>query len=247
MGDRVGQEYVIIGAANMDDTLLEEDLIDDSLVTGNFPRRGGPQAGRRKGKASSENTRVPNVGTDSPSSRARQSASRSSTPISNKKASAGWGEDEESEGGGGDVEMFGGASKFTFDDNPHDDEVDLRRSGSDDNMPIIPDLDDQREEDMLTQVANAPTSVGGRVETLRELEKDMKKSFGATLRESGIDLSLLATHIYEPAVVSEEMNPWTWDTLFTSVSSELRTLDEKNGGVQAAPVVPSNKQITAAK
>lgn len=220
------------------DNMLEEDLLDDSLLTGNFPRRGGPHAGRRKDLAStSANTRVPDVSKEQgsqdrlPSRSSNKAGSETNSPVVNKKkASKGWGADDSTSVLG---DMSGGASQFNAEQDKSDDDSDgigLRRKGSLDDMPVIPDLQDQVKEDMLAVVADAPASTSGRIQTIRSLDQDMKQSMGTSLRESGIDVSMLASFIHEPAVVKEEMIPWTWDTLFTEVASQIRNIDEKAAG-----------------
>ena len=42
-------------------------------------------------------------------------------------------------------------------------------------IPVIPDLDDVQEEDMVTQVAAPPTVQVNRVATYRELDNDLLK------------------------------------------------------------------------
>ncbi|KAJ8321207.1 hypothetical protein KUTeg_001241 [Tegillarca granosa] len=76
---------------------------------------------------------------------------------------------------------------------------------SDTDIPVIPDLEDQQEEDMGTKIAVAPNVAVNRVATYRELDNDL-------LRQA--------------AFLTLEDKPWDWDRLFTEVTSELLTQTE---------------------
>ncbi|XP_075224895.1 intraflagellar transport 43 [Lycorma delicatula] len=106
---------------------------------------------------------------------------------------------------------------------------------SDDDIPLIPDLDELQDEEMLTQVARAPSVVGSKVASFTELDSDlMKKSAFSTLDD--INLGIISCHLYPEDDVKEDDCKWTWDLLFTEVASDLRTEweDESNPDVDVA-------------
>ncbi|XP_030854215.1 intraflagellar transport protein 43 homolog isoform X4 [Strongylocentrotus purpuratus] len=94
---------------------------------------------------------------------------------------------------------------------------------SDDDMPVIPDLDDVQEEDMATQIAAPPSVPVNRVITYRELDNDLLKHSQLLTLDNEIDLKLLSKALSAESEVMEEDKPWDWDHLFTEVSSELQT------------------------
>nr|XP_054758243.1 intraflagellar transport protein 43 homolog isoform X2 [Lytechinus pictus] len=102
-------------------------------------------------------------------------------------------------------------------------ESNSRAQDSDDDMPVIPDLDDVQEEDMATQIAAPPSVPVNRVITYRELDNDLLKHSQLLTLDNEIDLKLLSKSLSAESEVMEEDKPWDWDHLFTEVSSELQT------------------------
>nr|CAD7198064.1 unnamed protein product [Timema douglasi] len=98
---------------------------------------------------------------------------------------------------------------------------DDKRDDSEDDIPVIPDLDDLQDDQLDSQVAVAPSVAVNRVATYKELDSDLlKHSAFATLDD--INLQLLTKRLNLEADVKEPDEVWTWDLLFTEVSSELR-------------------------
>merc|ERR1712156_1247500 len=100
--------------------------------------------------------------------------------------------------------------------------ADIGGIGSDDEegMPIIPDLDDVRDEDMAFTVADAPSVAVNRVATYKELDNDLLKHVAfATLDD--IDLKLLTKRMAPESALKEPDDPWNWDVVFAEVSGEL--------------------------
>merc|ERR1719225_334687 len=94
-------------------------------------------------------------------------------------------------------------------------------SDDEDDGPLIPDLDDVRDEDMAFQVADAPSVAVNRVATYKELDSDLLKHVAfATLED--IDLTVLTNCMAPEAALKEPDETWTWDMLFTDVSSQLQ-------------------------
>ncbi|XP_022331567.1 intraflagellar transport protein 43 homolog [Crassostrea virginica] len=116
---------------------------------------------------------------------------------------------------------------FEFDDErlrPHSPD---REDESDNDIPVIPDLEDQQEEDMSTKIAVAPNVAVNRVATYRELDHDLQKQAAFLTLDNEIDLKLLTKSLSADADLLEEDKPWDWDRLFTEVTSELFTQTEQ--------------------
>lgn len=91
---------------------------------------------------------------------------------------------------------------------------------SDDEIPVIPDLDDLQEDELASQIAKAPSVVINRVATYKELDSDLfKHAAFATLDD--MNLRLLTKRLNLEADIKEPDSCWTWDLLFTDVASDL--------------------------
>ncbi|KAG9417190.1 hypothetical protein AC1031_001579 [Aphanomyces cochlioides] len=106
----------------------------------------------------------------------------------------------------------------------------------------IPDLEEEeREPDITTQIADAPRNTARMVQSLKELERDVKYSLPAT---SGVDLQILTSFLIPQKAVLEEDEEWTFDSLLRDVFQELqKELDDKDNqdegeGNPAAVKVP---------
>ena len=133
-----------------------------------------------------------------------------------------------------------GVSKFSADD---DDGPSSGRGGgrgrddsSDDgDMPVIPDLDDNNDEDDMTaQIAAPPSLKVGRVQTINELDRDLQKfsGFYSAMDEAdrNMNLKLLTKALAPQEDIQEDDKPWVWDRLFTEVSSALQAEWTENDG-----------------
>merc|ERR1712130_201196 len=78
---------------------------------------------------------------------------------------------------------------------------------SDDDLPIIPDLEEVEQEDLAMKIAEAPSVAVNRVATYKELDTD---------------LTVLTNCMAPEAALKEPDETWTWDMLFTDVSSQLQ-------------------------
>lgn len=92
---------------------------------------------------------------------------------------------------------------------------------SDTDIPVIPDLEEQQDDDMTVKVAIAPNVAVNRVATYRELDNDLLRQAAFTTLDNDIDLKLLTKNLSTEADLIEEDKPWDWDRLFTEVTSEL--------------------------
>lgn len=97
---------------------------------------------------------------------------------------------------------------------------------SDTDIPVIPDLEDQQEEDMGTKIAVAPNVAVNRVATYRELDNDLLRQAAFLTLDNEIDLKLLTKSLSTEVDLIEEDKPWDWDRLFTEVTSKLLTQTE---------------------
>ncbi|GFO48296.1 intraflagellar transport protein 43 homolog [Plakobranchus ocellatus] len=102
------------------------------------------------------------------------------------------------------------------------------KDDSDNDIPVIPELEEQQEEDLTSKVASAPNVAINRVATYRELDNDLLKQAAFLTLDNDIDLKLLTKGLSPIEDIIEEDKPWDWDRLFTEVSSDLRTEWEKS-------------------
>ncbi|KAH9092951.1 hypothetical protein Ae201684P_008617 [Aphanomyces euteiches] len=86
--------------------------------------------------------------------------------------------------------------------------------------------EEEREPDITTQIADAPRNTARVVQSLKELERDVKYSLPAT---SGVDLQILTSFLIPQKAVLEEDEEWTFDSLLRDVFQELqKELDDKD-------------------
>lgn len=97
-----------------------------------------------------------------------------------------------------------------------------------DDIPVIPDLDDVHEDDIAQQIAAPPSVQVTRVATYKELDTDFQKHAGLLTLDGEIDLKLLGSALAPESEVFEEDKVWEWDRVFTEVASQLQTEWEKN-------------------
>ncbi|XP_008056336.1 intraflagellar transport protein 43 homolog [Carlito syrichta] len=91
---------------------------------------------------------------------------------------------------------------------------------AEDDIPVIPDLEELQEEDFAQQVAVPPSVQINRVMTYRDLNNDLLK-YSAFQTLNDIDLKILTQVLAPEQEVREEFVAWDWDRLYTEVSSEL--------------------------
>lgn len=96
------------------------------------------------------------------------------------------------------------------------------KEDSDDDIPVIPDLDDIQDEDLTTQIASTPSVNLNKVAAYKELDSDLfKHSAFGTL--DNINLQLLTKCLRPENDIKEVDEPWNWDLLFTDIASELHS------------------------
>ncbi|EDL02897.1 intraflagellar transport protein 43 homolog isoform 2 [Mus musculus] len=109
----------------------------------------------------------------------------------------------------------------------------------DDDIPVIPDLEDVQEEDFVLQVASPPSIQVNRVMTYRDLDNDLMKYSAFQTLDGEIDLKLLTKVLAPEHEVREDDVGWDWDHLYTEVSSELLTEWDLLRAEKEDPVGPS--------
>ncbi|XP_026464483.1 intraflagellar transport protein 43 homolog A-like [Ctenocephalides felis] len=99
---------------------------------------------------------------------------------------------------------------------------DIRNDESDSEIPVIPDLDDL-EDDILSLSINDIDNIHSKTTAYRELNTDVIQQgvYDMVSCLDGVDLSVLIRFLQEENDIIESDEPWTWDSLFTEVTSSL--------------------------
>ncbi|TYZ68069.1 hypothetical protein PybrP1_013078 [[Pythium] brassicae (nom. inval.)] len=98
----------------------------------------------------------------------------------------------------------------------------------------IPDLEEEeREPDITTQVAEAPRNTTRGVQSLKELEKDIKFALPSSAA-CGVDLHLLSSVLCPEKAVAEADDNWTFDSLLNEVSQEMQKDADEREELQKA-------------
>jgi len=93
---------------------------------------------------------------------------------------------------------------------------------------MIPDLDEDESEDITLQVAAAPKAVARRVQSLQQLDHDIKYTLPSG---GGLDLSFLTAALVPPAMVEEDDALWDFDSLLQQVTQEFNAAGERKAVV----------------
>jgi len=138
----------------------------------------------------------------------------------------GWGsptKDEESGGGG---KPRADEEEDEEDDVPRGRRRNLRDIEEDETemVMMIPDLEEDESEDITLQVAAAPRSVARRVQSLQQLDHDLKYAIPSG---GGLDLGFLTASLVPPSMVQDEDTTWDFDSLLQQVTQEFTAEAEK--------------------
>ncbi|XP_050464546.1 intraflagellar transport protein 43 homolog B [Cataglyphis hispanica] len=98
----------------------------------------------------------------------------------------------------------------------------VEKEEQEDDIPVIPDLDEIQEDNISSDIASAPTINANRMTAYEELDTDLVKNAAFTSLD-GISLSLLADKLYNENLVKEPDEVWNWNLLFTQISSEINS------------------------
>mmetsp|Transcript_12331 Transcript_12331/g.28860 ORF Transcript_12331/g.28860 Transcript_12331/m.28860 type:complete len:144 (-) Transcript_12331:199-630(-) len=96
---------------------------------------------------------------------------------------------------------------------------------------IIPDLDEEEAEDLTAQVAVAPKNLARRVQSLQQLDHEIKYTLPSG---GGLDLSILTASLVPPEMVQEADATWEFDTLLQEVTQEFTAEMERKAEDAAA-------------
>ncbi|KAG5310636.1 PREDICTED: intraflagellar transport protein 43 homolog B [Acromyrmex echinatior] len=102
----------------------------------------------------------------------------------------------------------------------------IEKEEQEDDIPVIPDLDEIQEDNISSDIASAPTVNANRVTAYEELDTDLVKNAAYTSLD-GVSLSLLADKLYNENLVKEPDEVWNWNLLFTQISSEINSETQK--------------------
>ncbi len=98
---------------------------------------------------------------------------------------------------------------------------------SDDVMPLIPDIDEVRDQELIQQTAKAPTLQVNQLISFQELDKNALKNSVFTSLD-GIDLTPLTNFCLTESQVKEEDITWNWDNLMSDITSKLMKDNNSN-------------------
>ena len=98
-----------------------------------------------------------------------------------------------------------------------------------DDIPVIPDLEEEEDEVIEADIANAPKAQARRMSSIRELDLDIKLSLRdhVSAGVDWIDLSLLTSSLAPQQNVGEPDIPWDFEDLFERVAQEIHAEDDK--------------------
>lgn len=102
----------------------------------------------------------------------------------------------------------------------------IEKEQEEDDIPVIPDLDEIQEDNISSEIASAPIVNANRVTAYEELDTDLVKNAAYTSLD-GVSLSLLADKLYNENLVKEPDEVWNWNLLFTQISSEINSETQK--------------------
>ncbi|KAM0731665.1 Intraflagellar transport protein 43-like protein B [Formica fusca] len=174
-----------------------------------------PRLGRRAGQ---NNLQEENRSDDDPLESPISLSSGKSVPMQRpivppRSRKTGWGD-----------ELKSGKSKMTS--NIVEQERFRAVEKEEDDIPVIPDLDEIQEDNIPSEIASAPTINANRMTAYEELDTDLVKNAAFTSLD-GISLSLLADKLYNENLVKEPDEVWNWNLLFTQISSEINSEAQK--------------------
>lgn len=107
-----------------------------------------------------------------------------------------------------------------------------------DDIPVIPDMDDVKDEIMLNEIVEPPTMGTSRSAVLKEANSDLLSQYAFSAVD-GFDLSILTDCLVPQESLNEKDDLWQWDKLFTEVTAEIHSDKAPNIGMKIGPdVVP---------
>ncbi|XP_055836782.1 intraflagellar transport protein 43 homolog [Episyrphus balteatus] len=95
-------------------------------------------------------------------------------------------------------------------------------SPPEEDIPIIPDLDDVKEDIIMNEIVEPPSVTVNRVVTLKELNSDLLSQNAFSAIED-VDLTILTRCLQAQDSLDEADEVWEWDKLFTDVTAEIHS------------------------
>ncbi|KAH8327781.1 hypothetical protein KR074_003995 [Drosophila pseudoananassae] len=112
-----------------------------------------------------------------------------------------------------------------------------------DDIPVIPDMDDIKDEIMLNEIVEPPIMGTTRSAVLKEANSDLLSQYAFSAVD-GFDLSILTDCLVPQESLNEKDDLWQWDQLFTEVTAEIHSDKGPNIGIKIGPDVVPPTQYT---
>ncbi|KAH8241541.1 hypothetical protein KR026_010612 [Drosophila bipectinata] len=112
-----------------------------------------------------------------------------------------------------------------------------------DDIPVIPDMDDIKDEIMLNEIVEPPIMGTTRSAVLKEANSDLLSQYAFSAVD-GFDLSILTDCLVPQESLNEKDDLWQWDQLFTEVTAEIHSDKGPNIGMKIGPDVVPPTQYT---
>lgn len=202
---------------------MEDDDLGLDFDLDSPPKKGLPRLGRRSENINSQSPlHASSFDLESPpSGKLTPTKNGQPRPPPRSRKTGGWADDPPSSA----VRWLRRSARPNINANNTKQDAKTEIDDSDSEIPVIPDLDEVKDDDFVTQIAQAPNVSVNRVATYQELDNDLLKHAAFNTLD-GIDLRLLTKCLAPENDIKEEDLPWTWDIIFADVSSEL-TLDSE--------------------
>ncbi|XP_064537295.1 intraflagellar transport protein 43 homolog [Drosophila montana] len=113
-----------------------------------------------------------------------------------------------------------------------------------DDIPIIPDLDDVRDDFLLNEIADPPPAPYSHEATFKELSSDLLSQNAFSAIED-VDLSILTRCLYDQETLDEPDEVWEWDKLFTEVTAQINSDKTLKGMPEKIEIGPDEIPPTA--
>ncbi|KAH8391991.1 hypothetical protein KR215_012134 [Drosophila sulfurigaster] len=115
-----------------------------------------------------------------------------------------------------------------------------------DDIPIIPDLDDVRDEILLNEIVEPPSGSINHEVAFKELNSDLLSQNAFTAIEN-VDLSILTRCLQIQEALDEPDEVWEWDKLFTEITAQINSDKNQNSGVPEKVEIGPDEIPPAAK
>ncbi|XP_067137772.1 intraflagellar transport protein 43 homolog [Centruroides vittatus] len=202
---------------------MEDDDLGLDFDLDSPPKKAPPRLGRRSENTNNQSPlRASSFDLESPPS-GKLSPNKSGPPKvpPRSRKTGGWAEDPPSSA----MRWLRRSARPNTNANNTKQETKTEIDDSDSEIPVIPDLDEVKDEDFVSQIAQAPSVAVNRVATYQELDNDLLKHAAFNTLD-GIDLRLLTKCLAPENDIKEEVVACTWDIIFADISSEL-TVDSE--------------------